>query len=529
MEKQINLTTLDCSNNAITNLDVLNLANLEILDCSNTKIPTFDCRELSKLTTLNISDCKELATLDCSNCALRYLDVSNNTFLQKINVADNPIEHINLDNCAALEYLALQCVTTNAISDTKISIDNYTQSTTLYFTANSTPFTSFTVKNTLTLTSLELYGEFTDITVTDNTALTSLVFYAPVVNATISGNSVLESVDVSALAGLQTLDVQMCKLQSLDVTKNLALTSLICSENELTSLDVSNNIALVKFYCNKNKLPKINVTANTALKVLTLSDNLLSTINIHNNTALTKLDVSNNADISTLNVQNNTALEELYCNGLAIGELNIVNNTTLTKLECHTNPNLTTLTCANDFDFTKTHISVNKGLVIIGVNGSVLMPEIGELITVNLGTGVVFYNDGKVVKLVSVEEPTLTWSTEYVTTNARNADDGVANMATIKAINPDLSKYPAFKWCADYGTGWYLPSRSEMEQVANQKTIINETLSACGFTTIGTYIYTNYWTSTEYNSDAACGLYWYGDSANFFKENTFNVRAVYAF
>ena len=161
--------------------------------------------------------------------------------------------------------------------------------------------------------------------------------------------------------------------------------------------------------------------------------------------------------------------------------MNIANNTALKKLECHSNPILTTLTCNDAFDFTTTHISINKGLDIISASGSVLTPSVGDLITVNLGTGIVFSASNGSFKIVSVAETRLAWSTEQINTNVRNEDDGMANMNTIKAINPDLSRYPAFKWCADYGTSWYLPALNELKVIYENKSIISRTLSEFGY------------------------------------------------
>jgi hypothetical protein len=427
-----------------------------------------------------------------------------------------------------LQYLNLQSVTTNAISSTAITIDGYTQAETLYFTANNTPFTSFTFNNASALTTLELYGEFTDVIVKNNTVLTSFVFYAPVVNATLSGNNVLEGVDVSSLLYLETLDVQKCNLQSLDVTKNLYLTSLVCNNNSLTTLDVSNNTSLVKFYCNDNKLPRINVTANTALQEFNIANNLLSALYIRSNTALTYLNVSNNAELSMVDVKYNTVLDKLYCNGTAIGELNIVNNTVLKKLECHSNPNLTTLTCNDAFDFTTTHISINKGLSIISTSGNVLIPSIGDLITVNLGDGIVFETSSSGhFKLVSTSQGnSLMWSTGTITTNAKDEYDGSINTDIIMSMSGWEEGYPAFKWCIDYGTDWYLPSYNELLAIFKEKDNLptvfkttteqathssNPNVSKKGTHTVNYYYY---WSSTESSSGYAicCATYSSKDS-----------------
>ena len=99
----------------------------------------------------------------------------------------------------------------------------------------------------------------------------------------------------------------------------------------------------------------------------------------------------------------------------------------------------------------------------------------------NRSTGVVFSASSGSFNLVSVDETRLAWSTESINTNARNQDAGMVNMNTIKALNPDLSKYPAFKWCADYGTDWYFPALNELKVIYENKSIINSTLSEYGF------------------------------------------------
>jgi hypothetical protein len=249
-------------------------------------------------------------------------------------------------------------------------------------------------------------------------------------------------------------------------------------------------------------LPKINVSANTVLQEFDISNNLLSVLNVSSNIALTHLNVSNNANISMVDVKSNTALKTLYCNGLAIGELNIINNTALTKLECHSNTNFTTLTCNDAFDFTNTHISVNKGLSIINESCSVLTPSIGDLITVNLSTGVVFDTSSSSFKIVSIAEyNTFSWDT-------------------------------ANSWCGNYGENWYLPSLGELRMIFSQKSTLNNVLSI----DLKSNTYSRYWSSNEWDSTKAYYYKPYGDfdsytnkNADWSSDSNYYVRAVLAF
>ena len=82
--------------------------------------------------------------------------------------------------------------------------------------------------------------------------------------------------------------------------------------------------------------------------------------------------------------------------------------------------------------------------------------------------------------------------------------------------------------CAQLGTGWYLPTKSELEGMYNAKSEINPTLLAVG-DPLGDGIY---WSSTEWNSSgsSAWGLRMdngdNGDSPKYFEDC---VRAVSVF
>ena len=407
-------------------ISIVEADNITMVNCSG--------KGVADLTGLE--SCTNLVTLNCSNNNITTINLPNLTQLKTVTCNGNPIKYINFDNYSALNYLNLQGTPSSAISGTAITITNYTQANTLYFTAKNTPFTSFTVEDTPNLTTLEFYGEFTDVAVTDNTTLTSLVFHSPAVNATLSGNSVLESVNISALTNLEVLDVQKCNLQSLDVTKNEALTSLNCSDNAFTAIDLSKN----------------------------------------------------------------TLLATLIGDNLALTKINLSTNTKLAKYSFTGNPDLTSIRVCPDFTMDNclfTSAGNNPSLSIFNTAGNTFF-YVGQCST-TFGSGGVVYeitNGGQNGKMVSVTETKLAWSTESINTNARNEDDGMANMNTIKALNPDLSKFPAFKWCADYGTDWYLPALNELRTIYKLKSTIKSTLSANGYTLLKA---DDYWSSTNAN------------------------------
>ena len=156
----------------------------------------------------------------------------------------------------------------------------------------------------------------------------------------------------------------------------------------------------------------------------------------------------------------------------------------------------------------------------------VTQAKIGDIIENNGAKGVIFYIDETLIKLVSVTEGfALKWSTEYVATGATDRDNGANNMAIVKSISGWEDKYPAFKWCFDYGEGWYLPAYYEVGEIHNNPEKINATLKKGGYTVFSDkYLY---WSSTEHDGGNAYGLVYYS-GPNYYqeKDNIHRVRAI---
>ena len=122
--------------------------------------------------------------------------------------------------------------------------------------------------------------------------------------------------------------------------------------------------------------------------------------------------------------------------------------------------------------------------------------------------GVVFevWDNGNSGKIVSMTQSasTLQWSSDETEqkhfVGADNQTDGAVNMAIIKAISGWESKYPAFKWCANLGEGWYLPAKEELEIIYSNKAAIDANLT-------GQLSSSWYWSSTEYDYHDSDGVF----------------------
>ena len=168
--------------------------------------------------------------------------------------------------------------------------------------------------------------------------------------------------------------------------------------------------------------------------------------------------------------------------------------------------------------------------------------KVGDYYNDGTKEGVVFEvsADGKHGKIVSMTQSAseLRWSydkTEWKRLiGADSETDGAANMAKVKARPDWQSKYPAFKWCADLGDGWYLPAIEELKEFMLDDTIhnaVNSTLAAKGAKTLYNKGESRwYCSSTESNSKCAWLVNMFnGYTGSYYKYNSYYVRAVSAF
>ena len=173
--------------------------------------------------------------------------------------------------------------------------------------------------------------------------------------------------------------------------------------------------------------------------------------------------------------------------------------------------------------------------------------QVGDYYNDGKKEGVVFEisADGKHGKIVSMIQSRgwLQWSSDGAEQKrligADSKSNGAYNMAKVKAVANWQEKYPAFKWCADLGEGWYLPSIEELKKFTLDNAIydaVNRTLTSKG----GEKLFnrsdlTSYWSSTESNEryfDVFCAWYVHMSDGYTLDVNKYDfsyVRAVSAF
>ncbi|WP_425390481.1 Ig-like domain-containing protein [Ekhidna sp.] len=323
IEAFINITELNASQNALTNVDLSQNTAIRILYLS-----------FNDLTSIDLSDLVGLEELYINRNDLTSLDLSSNTSLLKLEVDYNPLSSLDLSMNTALEWLSVRGVTSlssldvssnTALHTIYISESNFTsidlsQNTQLeYLFANSNSLTSLDVSANTMLKELHLWGnDLTSLDVTNNVNLLELGC------ANNSG------------------------ITSLNISQNTALIDLDASETGITTIDLSNNTLLETVSITDNNLSSIDVTALTALEELYVYSTLIESIDLSQNTNLQYLDIEYN-QLEEIDISNNTVLVEAILNGNSpLRHLNAANgNNENLYLEVDTSPNLECIQVSN--------------------------------------------------------------------------------------------------------------------------------------------------------------------------------------
>lgn len=108
--------------------------------------------------------------------------------------------------------------------------------------------------------------------------------------------------------------------------------------------------------------------------------------------------------------------------------------------------------------------------------------KVGDVYDDGINRGVIFEISGNTAKIVSLKKSAnmVVWavgSEAKRNIGATNTYDGEKNFKLVKQIPEWRAKYPAFKWCADLGSSWYLPAKGELETIQRNKALIEPRLT----------------------------------------------------
>ena len=261
LELNMRVERLDCYGNQLTDLWLRPTGtSLKYLNCS-----------VNKLNALDLSKSSELTELYCNNSKLTALDLSANKKLQIISATSNNLTTLDVRNLPELTYLDLQAnydlKSIDVSKNTKLEKLNLAQ----------TGLTSLNVKNNRKLVDLKVYcNQLTALDVSSNYLLKELACFENKLTALdLSNNISLEylgvsenpiaELDLHPLSSLKTLYCQKMQLRKLDVDRCPELQLLHCFDNQIETLDLRSNKKLQALQCQNNRLSWLDLSSNTAL------------------------------------------------------------------------------------------------------------------------------------------------------------------------------------------------------------------------------------------------------------------------
>ena len=206
----VNLRSLNCARNKITELDVSNLNYLEELECWN-----------NKLLNLNLSELENLLHLKCSNNQISQLDLSNLNYLEQLECTRNNLTSLDVSELENLKNLGCGI---NNILELDLS--------------NNIRLVEFSVPYNYGLNKLDL---------TENILLEQLDVR----------NTDLKFLNLSNNQYLRYLWCGGSKFSELDLSNNRSLIRISMPLSQVKILDLRNNINLASLDCWNGSLEKI--------------------------------------------------------------------------------------------------------------------------------------------------------------------------------------------------------------------------------------------------------------------------------
>ena len=149
----------------------------------------------------------------------------------------------------------------------------------------------------------------------------------------------LKFLNIKDLASLKTLYCHSNQLTDLDMTSFLNLTELNCSDNSISQLNLKNCKKLTSLYCESNSIEKLDLSGLNNLATLYCSDASLKVLILEGLDKLKTLNVSlspiTNIDLSSL-----SSVEEIVMFGCKLTTLNVKELNNLQRLIISTNTEL---------------------------------------------------------------------------------------------------------------------------------------------------------------------------------------------
>ena len=276
------LTSLICSLNQLTELNLNNNKNLNFLECGSNNLDSLNVDSLNlthiscsynNLSVLKFNNSSDLIHLNCavnslktinltnnqlleellgSNNRLKELDLSSHTNLSKVFLFDNELTILNLQNGYNQNIVNLDVSDNPNLSC--IQIDNVQE-------ANS--FVGWTKDN------WTIYSEDCSNQDIRKTYIPDHNFEQALIDLGYDSGELDDSVLTVNIENVSALYIQDKNIGDLTGIQDfINLTYLNCNENQLTILDLSNNHKLNSLYCHSNHLYSLNIQNGNNRKMI---------------------------------------------------------------------------------------------------------------------------------------------------------------------------------------------------------------------------------------------------------------------
>lgn len=242
------LVRLDCSSNALQQLELSHCTALQSLNSSANDLMVLDLRHQHQLVTVDcsgnalsaliLSDEAPVRTIKASRNQLMVFDIGPRPELHELRLDRNALVHLPLD-AASLRVLSAQ-------------------------------------RNQLTRLELDRTPDLRSLDVSRNRLGSLSVARTRGLRVLHCGHNYLDSLDVSTLTGLEDLDATNNQLEHLTFTGNHALHHVALADNRLRSLRLGRSPSLEVLDVARNDLESIDLSELANLTDLTASHNHLS-------------------------------------------------------------------------------------------------------------------------------------------------------------------------------------------------------------------------------------------------------------
>ena len=242
------------------------------------------------LTALNLSQNTFLEVLDIENNGLETLNISQNTLLKEIYVSNNLLQTLTVSHLPDLELLS--CSLNNLST---LNISNNAELEVLWCYSNN--LNTLNVSNNHELESLFCGDNNLNVlNISSNYDLRTL---------SCSENN-LNNLSFSQCSDISYIDISNNNFSEIDLSANNGLKRLLCENNNLTELDLFNAPQLLLLHAGNNLLETIDISTNNDLRYVRLGSNNLSSLDIRNseNHRISSFNAENNANLSCIFVDN---------------------------------------------------------------------------------------------------------------------------------------------------------------------------------------------------------------------------------